>query len=183
MFPLVIMLMPDGDDKTFMENLYHKYYRLMFSTAWAYVDDKLSAEEIISDACLALIRNLQTLRTLECNKLTGYIVSTVRNKAFDHLAQRKIRNQRLAPLDEVVFSKPDASIDIENHIVLQEEVELVLKAIDSLPSKERMVILLKYTYGLDYKTIAKVVEISEESVHKYLSRARNKIKTYVYGRR
>lgn len=39
-FPQVILDMPEGSDRDYMEWLYREYCALMFSTAWKYFRDK-----------------------------------------------------------------------------------------------------------------------------------------------
>ena len=82
--PSVILSMPAGEDRDFMEQLYREHYRLMFATAWKYSDNKEAVEDIVSDGCLSLMRNLYTLRNLGDHKLKAYIVTTIRNTSFDY---------------------------------------------------------------------------------------------------
>ena len=45
--PMVITLMPEGDDKAFMDTLYRNHHRLMLFVAWKYVRDKAAVEDIL----------------------------------------------------------------------------------------------------------------------------------------
>jgi RNA polymerase sigma-70 factor (ECF subfamily) len=53
---------------------------------------------------------------------------------------------------------------------------LVQQLMDSLPEKQRTVMMLRETEGKSYKEIAQVMDISEEQVKVNLFRARQTIK-------
>lgn len=91
MFPLVLMTVMDDDDRNYMITIYEQYQWLMLVTARRYVQTSYDQEEIISEACLALIKKIPTLRTLESKKLSAYIATTVKNKARDYLTRQNAR--------------------------------------------------------------------------------------------
>ena len=66
-----------------MEEIYAKYNRLMFSVAWRYTKDPHEVEDIVSDSCLKLMKNLATLKTLDVPQQQAYIVKTVKHATFD----------------------------------------------------------------------------------------------------
>ena len=140
-------------------------------------------EEIISEACMALIKNISTLRTLEGKKLPAYIVTTVKNKAYDYLNRQNTRRNRFIPIDSVSYSLSDDTSDVERQILLSEEIALIVRSINALPAKEQQVFLLKYKYDMDANIIAERVGISKESVSKYFCRAKSKIKAAVYEKK
>ena len=130
---------------------------------------------------MALIKNISTLRTLEGKKLPAYIVTTVKNKAYDYLNRQNTRRNRFIPIDSVSYSLSDDTSDVERQILLSEEIALIVRSINALPAKEKQVFLLKYKYDMDANIIAERVGISKESVSKYFCRAKRKIKAAVYG--
>jgi RNA polymerase sigma-70 factor (ECF subfamily) len=58
----------------------------------------------------------------------------------------------------------------------QDRLQLVRKLVDSLPEKQRTIMLLRETDGKSYKDIAAVMGITEEQVKVNLFRARQTIK-------
>lgn len=63
MFPLALMMVMDDDDRNYMITIYEQYQWLMLAVARKYVQIKYDQEEVISEACMALIKNISTLRT------------------------------------------------------------------------------------------------------------------------
>lgn len=104
MFPLVLMTVMDDDDRNYMITIYEQYQWLMLVTARRYVQTSYDQEEIISEACLALIKKIPTLRTLESKKLSAYIATTVKNKARDYLTRQNARKTDIFPW--IVFHAP-----------------------------------------------------------------------------
>lgn len=178
--PIVILAMPAGEDKDFMEGLYRKYHRLMYATAWKYVNESSAVEDIVSDSCVALMKKIPTLLTLDHNKTCVYIVSTVRNTSINALNKQSHLNQVFSSGDdEFVESLPDGN-DFVQKIILEEELAMVMRVIESLPEKEQMIMKMKYSMGLSDEVIAERVGLSANSIRKYVSRARNRIKAAIY---
>lgn len=179
LFPYVIQAMPEGDDRDYMEWLYEKYYRLMYATAWKYSKELPEVEDIVSDSCVSLMGKIGTLRTLDKNRLSSYIISTVRNTALD-----SFRKQQTVEHNTVCFENVmDSLIDKEGHnhqIELIEELVQVIAVIRELPSKERQIMQMKYFQHLGDEEIALRVGLSANSIRKYIERARTRIKAKVY---
>lgn len=178
--PIVILAMPSGEDRDFMEGLYRKYYRLMYATARKYVSDASAVEDVVSDSCVALMRRISTLRELDSGKTCAYIVTTVRNTSINALRKQSRLNRVFSSGDEeFVEAVPDGE-DFVQRILLEDELAAVMRAIESLPEKERMVMRMKYSMELSDEAIAEQVGISASSVRTYVRRARNHIKAILY---
>lgn len=180
-FPLVILDMPEGSDRDYMEWLYREHCALMFSVAWKYCKDKAAVEDIVSSGCLSLMRNIPTLRSLEPDKLRVYIVSTIRNTAFNHSAkQKKMNAHTIAASGDTLQSIADTT-NIESKVALEDELASVWKAIQQLPEMERKIMYMKYALELPDSVIAERVGLSVNSIRKYISRARSHIKAMIYS--
>ena len=178
--PIVIMVMPEGDDRDYMEQLYRDYHRLMFSTAWRYSREKAVVEDIVSDSCVALIKKIPTLRELEENKLKAYIITTVKNTALNCFdKQKRSINYTFSDDGKILDSIADA-FDMEKKIALADELACVWRAIRQLPEKEQQVMYMKYALEMPDEKIAEKIGLSVNSIRKYVSRAREHIKKTVY---
>lgn len=179
--PTVIMAMPSEADRDFMEWLYKQHYRLMFSTAWKIFRDKATVEDIVSDSCLALMKKLPLLRSIERNKLSVYIVSTVRNTALNYYDKQKRTNIYIVTGENVEVDSKADKLNLEEKVLLEDEVERVWKAIMQLPEKEQQILRMKYAMEMSDDEIADKVGLSVNSIRKYVSRAREHIKAIVYA--
>lgn len=60
--PPAILAIEDEDDRSFMENLYRSYYRLMYHEIFTVTSDPWLAEDILQNVVISLIRNLSTIK-------------------------------------------------------------------------------------------------------------------------
>ena len=121
--PFVIIAMAEGDDKEYMEWLYTEHRLLMYGIAWRYVDDTHQAEDVVSDSCVALMRKISVLRGLDGFALRKYIVSCVRNTAFNSNESRKRQRNLFAQSYGEADGMPDESAGIEDHGASEDRCE------------------------------------------------------------
>lgn len=179
--PNIILNILEGDDRDYMESMYRKYYRLMFSTAWKIFRDKATVDDVVSDSCLALIKKISVLRELEPNKLRVYIVSTVRNTALNHFDKQQRLDSHVTHYEFETIETIADGFTLEKNILLEDELTLVWNAIKQLSIKEQQILRLKFVMELSDSEVAKIVGLSPASIRKYISRARDRIKAIVYA--
>ena len=179
--PVAILAMPEGYDRQYMEILYRQKHRLMFATAWRYFNTPAEVEDVVSDSCLALIKNLPTIRGLECNKLNAYIVSIVKNTAINHINARRRRERVFSNVDDEAVMDTSDGLNVERKVELEEELEQVTHAIEQLSQNERDVMRMKYFMEMDDEAIARETGLSVNSIRQYVVRARKHIKAALYA--
>ena len=109
-----------------------------------------------------------------------WLIRVAKNLALNHIR----RNKREIEMVEKVKRMPSAASDERDgasEAIERENREEVRRAIDSLPENLRLVIQLKEFSGLDYKSIAKVLGISETNVKVRVFRARKKLEEALRG--
>lgn len=180
LMPYVIMSMPDGDNKDFMEDLYRKYHRLMFSQAWKFFQDPHTVEDIVSISCIALLRNIDTLRHLGQSELKVYIVHAVSTAAINEYNKQQRANGLFIDTSDDVFDTATDGFNLEEKIVLEDELNRVLQAFRSLPEKEQHIMRMKYSLEMNDSEIATAVGLSTNSIRKYISRARKHLIDILY---
>jgi RNA polymerase sigma factor (sigma-70 family) len=111
----------------------------------------------------SLVRVWQARRTAEVSSPRALLFTTARHLALDELRRRQvIAFEAVAEMEELsVFAdEPDAAKSAANH----QELELLTKAIQSLPERCRQVLTLRKIYGLSQRDIAARLDISEHTV-------------------
>lgn len=179
--PVIIMDMPQGEEHDYIEEVYRKYSRFMFAAAWKYCSSRQGVEEIVSDSCLSFIRNIETMRSLHENSLKAYIVTTIKNTAINYSNKQRRQNINEIYISEEVKDDIPGTVDVAHKIALLDELRLVLAAIESLPENEKQIMRMKYLMEMSDDEIAGQVGISVNSIRKYVSRARQKIRKMVYS--
>jgi RNA polymerase sigma-70 factor (ECF subfamily) len=77
--------------------------------------------------------------------------------------------------DEDADNRPDASLDPEAQLIQQQTVEEVRRALETLPTDFREVLVLRELEGLSYKEIAVIVGTPLGTVMSRLARARERL--------
>lgn len=80
-------------DRSFMEAFYTQYRVLLYSIALRYTEQKETAEDLVQDALIHLMRHVDTLQTLSENARVMYGVCTLKSVACNWLR----RNKRIVP--------------------------------------------------------------------------------------
>lgn len=178
--PFVIMTIESEEDRSYMEWLYEQHHRLMLSTAWKYTSDQFEVEDIVSDSIVALLKKIDQIKLMERNALRLYIVSTVRNTSINHFKKKKELDERFVLAGDELVSQIAESDGIMNRIVLHDELLTTIRVIHTLPPKEQAVLRMKCLDGMSNDAISEATGLANESIRKYLSRAREKVRSAIY---
>ncbi len=90
-----------------------------------------------------------------------------------HLALDAVRRQRVVAF-EPITDETDPTVltdaaDVVASVAKQQELELLTKAIQSLPERVRQILTLRTAYGLTQKQIAEKLAVSESTVEKQMA--------------
>lgn len=172
-FPLVIQMITDETDREFMKALYIKHRVSMFRMARAMTTSEQDAEDVVSEACVFLIKKITRLRQLDCNILEGYIISTVKNAAYLLYRRKNARNEVAS--EEVLQFAVDENAAPDRRVLQECTIQELMSAIGQLPENDQIVLRMKYFEKHSDHEIALTVGIREVSVRSRLTRARQRI--------
>lgn len=167
-FPLILLFIETDEDRQFFESVYLDYHRLMYAQALQITRSAQDALDAVSDSMLSLIKKIDLLRAMPCNKLRSYVVITVKH----HAINRYNRKKREQPMDDSAFSIFPGSDRVEDGLMAQAGVEHIKNCIASLPAREKEIIMMRYFRELTDEEIAAEMGIRAVSVRVHLSRAR-----------
>ncbi len=160
------------EDREFIRKLYEQQKERMYQTARYFLRDAASVEDALSQSCVSLFDHVELLRALPERQRAAYVLHTVRNQALKQLEQQK----KMAEKAERLYWETATQEDVERQVVMRDTLAHVLRAISTLPEKERQVVTLKSLHQMSDAEVAEQVGLSVESVRKYLSRARKKLR-------
>ena len=151
--------------------LYGQIAPMMLSVAHRYANHKADAEDIFQESVLHVFDRLHQLREVE--KIHGWAKMIVVNEAIRFY--KKKRN--------MVFTEETVSeIEIyegDSDIYKQIELAQILKIIQQLPDKMRMVINLYAIEGFKHEEISEMLGISVGTSKSNLHDARKQIKNFM----
>lgn len=174
---LFLMACENEDDKTYMTNLYLRYYPLMRQRAYAILNDYKMVDDLIQEAFLKIIPKISLLRSLTCYKETSYIVNTIKHVCLDYQRRerRRYRSIYTGLDDDVANQIPDMQAATEENYLQQEEVEIIEKAMLCLSERDRSLLYFKYNMEMSDKEIAPLLNIPAQHIRQYAGRARRRL--------
>lgn len=132
------------------------------------------AEEVVSDFFIAIWQRRALLRSIENPRL--YFFVGVKNAALNKLTAKK---RLQLPYDvEWQTSLKSVFFNPEELMLSGEIVKKVMKAVNELPPKCKVIFKLVKEEGLKYAEVAKLLDISVKTVEAQMAIAIRKIKTH-----
>lgn len=181
LFPVVILAIMDDADREWMKALYIRYNLTMFRMARALTDSPQDAEDVVSDACVSLIKKIDVLKRLDDSVLEGYIISTTKNAAYTLHRKRSARKE--VGVEDMSSSVEDAAPAPDERLLQACTIEELIDAIDQLSEGDQAVIRMKYFEKLSDREIAAALGVREGSVRSRLTRARSRLCSLIGGHR
>ena len=129
------------------------------------------AEDVVQDAYVRALRFFSSLRD---ENARAWLFTIVRNTWYGRFP-RRASSAVVQVGDEDVDDRADVSLDPEAQMIQQQTVEQVRRALETLPTDFREVLVLRELEGLSYKEIAAIVGIPLGTVMSRLARARERL--------
>lgn len=149
--------------------LFDQHYVRLVKMASFYTDDTETAEEVVQDAFVKLLRGNYRI---EPGKEAPYLRSIVLNGARSTLRKRKVRRDHRP---EPAPNAPAAEVGGVANATSDE----MLAALRQLPEKQAAVLVLRYYLDLSEAEIAETLNIARGSVKSHAHRGLAKLATLV----
>lgn len=160
-----------------IEGLIRQYGNDVLRTAYMYVRDIHTAEDIFQDV---FIKVNQKLSTFEGNSsIKTWIIRITINTCKDYL--KSAWNRRVLPMMEYQEDAIISDSDYED-IERQDTKELIKKSVLSLPPKYKDIVICVYFQDMTLAEASKVLNIAEGTAKSRLARARQRLKSMLEGR-
>ena len=172
-----------GDAAAF-EELVRQYDRPVLRLAIHLTGSQEDAQDIYQEAFLRAYINIGSFR-FECSFYT-WIYRIVTNLCLDHLRKRSSRHRDLTTtissdgeeeqvLDRIADQR--AGTSPERNMASRELRVCIVRAMQRLSPRERVVFELKHYHGLRLRTVAGILNTSEGTIKNTLFRATHKLRT------
>jgi RNA polymerase sigma-70 factor (ECF subfamily) len=183
-----------------LASLVRDYHRPMVNFARTLVNSPTVAEEAVQEAWLEVLKSPCAFEGR--SSLSTWLFGIVKNTASRHRRREsRIREHEVLAPDEPGadplsgrmhpaghpdaghWSRPPSGRFLpEDHLVAQELVEYVRAAVDSLPPRQRQLIILRDLTGSSAEEAAEVLELSAEAQRALLYRARGNLRNQLERR-
>lgn len=160
-----------------IETLIRQYGNDVLRTAFMYVKDSHLAEDIFQDVFIKVNKNLSTFQGN--SSIKTWIIRITINTCKDYL--KSAWNQKVVPMTEYEENTIHTDDDYKA-VEQQDQNQLIRETIMNLPDKYKDIIVCVYYQDMTISDAASILKIAEGTAKSRLSRAKEKLKTYLEGR-
>ncbi len=159
-----LMLAVGNGDLDAFEQIVLRHQKSAWYAAYRFLGDQVTAEDIAQEAFLRILDAAERYRPTA--KFRTYLYRIVTRLCLDHTRKKQPAYvDDLSAVSGLYPSPPDAAASGERGAA-------VWKALDSLPPRQRMAIVLRYYEGLSGQEMAVAMEASAKGIERLLARAR-----------
>ena len=162
----------EGDMDAF-EELVHRHKDRAFRLACKYLGNRQEAEDLAQEAFLKILDSADSYRPTA--SFRTYLYRVVVNACLDYRKKKRPHFTDSLPVREDHADGPGEAMEREAR---REEVR---EAIEELPKRQRMALVLQYYEGLSYAEVAEAMDCSESAVDSLLVRAKRKLRRQLDG--
>ena len=155
-------------DKREFETVVRRHYDGMFRLAMRMLGDEAESKDVVSDVFTHLLHSGTDLKS---ETLQAFLLTSVRNRCINLLVHRQ-KEQQMKKAVVVELITPEQRAE-------QEQLQQLHHYIDTqMPKLSQQIMRLRFQQGLKYREIAKVLQVSEVTVHNHLSQSLKQLKDH-----
>ena len=147
------------------EEIYLRYWRKLYSSAYKRLMSRETAEEIVQDIFTSLWVNRHTA---EIDVLSSYLNTAVKYKVINNLEREMLRRQYA---EAQIHASHTADNSTEETVLLNELNSALEKEIQKLPPKRKQIFKMSREDHLSIKEVASNLGISEKTAENQLGKA------------
>ncbi len=152
--------------------LYNRYYKAMYNTAYRIVKNSFEAEDVMQDAFLLAFSKLNTLK--EIKTFGAWLKRIVINKSIYHYNKSTKFDE--VPLDDVLYKVEDTHGIAEDYEFTTIQAKQVMETMKTLKENYRVALTLHLIEGFDYDEISEIMRISSSNCRTTISRAKESLR-------
>ena len=180
----LMMRTKSGDDSAFTD-LMRRHYKGLVNYIYRFTNNRETSEDLAQEVFLRVYRSVKTYTPQA--KFSTWLYKIATNLCFTNVkAKGREQNLSLDEMQENIGDFKDPKSENADHVVYRKEIkETIFKALECLPEKERVSIILCKYEELPYEEVADVLGCTVGAVKTYVYRGRmkliDKLKPYLKG--
>jgi RNA polymerase sigma-70 factor, ECF subfamily len=167
-------------DRKSFQILVETYQRMVVNTCLGIVHNQADAEDLAQDVFLEIFRTAENFRG--DSKISTWLYRIATNRSLNLIRNNK-RKRFFQSIEETFTGGRNRTREIsenrgdqpDQNIVDQQRSDLLHRAIDRLPEKQRIAFTLNKYEELSYQQIAEIMEMSLASVESLIHRAKKNL--------
>lgn len=175
---LIVEKVLEGQTELF-EILIRRNNELLYRAIRSYINQEADVEDAMQDAYVKAYQKLYQFKNEAL--FSTWLVRIGINEALQRIRNKnKIQIVAISNETEVLQIADASNISPETATIHKESTFFIEKAIDSLPSKYKIIYMLKEIEGMDISEISKTLNLTNGNVKVRLHRAKNMMKDYIF---
>jgi len=166
-----LMLAAAKGDLGAFEQIVLRHQHFVWRIACRFLGDPAEAEDIAQKAFLKLLEAAPRYRPTA--DFRTYLYRIVSRLCIDYARKKR------PILGEDIAERTDSSFNPAATFVVKERAAEIRRAMEGLPPRQRMAVILKYYDGLSYAGIADAMGITVKAVERLLDRARTALRSRI----
>ena len=158
-----------GDEEAFTD-LMREYYPFVYTIVIRIVDNSHDVEEVVQDTFFSAYRGLMQLE--DAVKFKSWLAEIARNCARQWVRKRRINTVSLNDVEEGVLQTQESP---DERLTRLEQRELIRRAMETLPQKDRDIARAFYLEGASYNELTSTHGLSDKAISFRLSRAKQQL--------
>ena len=150
--------------------IYNATMNMLFKVSYRIVNDEEAAEDIVHDSLIKMNEKEMVFPSL--NDAKYWLIRVVKNASLNY-AKRKGRERRA--YEKALYEDRRKQDSGEIDLLKADAIRKAKEALNKLPEKMRMVLILREYAELKYKEIGRVLGITEGNVKVRVFRAREQL--------
>jgi len=165
------------EDQDALALLYERYLALVFGICLKYLQNREDAE----DASMEIYETIKTqILRFEVQNFKSWLAKIAVNHCLMKLRSEKRKAQHAKQIEQILIS--DMELEQTNHLqdkVQQNQIEVMLKALENLKEDQRNCIMLFYFHKHSYIEIAQLQKLSENEVKSHIQNGKRNLKLWI----
>jgi RNA polymerase sigma-70 factor (ECF subfamily) len=160
----------ERDTQAQVASLAHEYSATIYRVAYSVTRNAADAEDVVQETFLRVLRHHAKLS--EVRDYRVWLVRIAWNLVLDRKRRAKTRPQT-DDFEDLARVLPTGEMSAEKMVITAQRHAHILRLIDTLPAREREVLLLSAVKELSTVEIALVLKTTESTIRSRLYRARH----------
>lgn len=167
----LLELCKSNDQRAQLE-VYNRYYKAMYNTAYRIVKDSYKAEDIMQESFLSAFTKLETLK--EASMFGAWLKRIVVNNSIHYYNLNSKYTD--VPLDDVLYKIEDEQGIAEDDELMSTQASRILATMKTLKENYQLSLSLHLIEGYDYEEICEIMNISHANCRTMISRAKDSLR-------
>jgi RNA polymerase sigma-70 factor (ECF subfamily) len=155
------------------ENIIQEIQNPMYRTAFIFTRDEASAKDIVQEAVIKIWKNMSKLD--EIDNIKAWALRITKNICIDHKRREKMSILGI----ESAFSVEANVLSPERRTIVQDQLTVVHRALDTLSEKQKEAMILREIEGYTYQEIADIMDENINQIKILIHRGRTRLKSFI----